>query len=254
MAEEGTVVALMCGATKTAKDCIKTKEMIVGVDLPQDYSFPPHDGAAVTTVTSSNISSAKTVVAAAHAWVSPNKSDEGPSSEESSPTCDDSKTNETVLDEPGINANLDQYDGGKEEASDPDLSIIGQRIEVQHLDVASITDTVLDTAGNDCVRILYGVKEVMMILPSEVNSFSSVSYMISTLLLFSLPSRSFLRDTSWDPPSILPRLWPPPLVSRIKLSVSRPHPLRSIANNRFSSTMENASFHFLLLSQASYHK
>lgn len=172
MAEKGTAVALMCGATKTAEDCIETKEAIVGVDLPQDYSLAPHDGAAVTTVSSSNISAAENVVATAHAWVSPNKSDEEPSSKESSPTCDDMKLNKTVLDESGIKANFDQHDGGvKEESSDPDLSIIGHRMEVQHLDVASITDTVLDAAGNDCVRIIHGEKEVMLILPSEVSSF-----------------------------------------------------------------------------------
>ena len=170
MAEEGNVVALVgVNAKPAAEDCIKAKEMLAAADLPQDYS------------SSSNISPAKPVVSSvttetSRAWVSPNKSDEvEPSSEESSSTCEDGKLNAKVLlAESGINANnLDaEYDGDFETTeSDPDLSIIGQRLEVQNLGSSSNTEAVLDATGKGFVRIVHGEKAVMMILPSDVSNF-----------------------------------------------------------------------------------
>lgn len=190
MAEEGTAVALKGVSITAAEKCIKAKEMLVGVDMPQDYSFPSDEVAAVLIGADSNIATAAKPVssATAHAWVSPNKSDEVPSSEESSPTCDDLKINEKELAESGINANLNaEFDGEFEttesvEASDPDLSIIGKRLEVQNLVGTSNVEAVLDATGKDFIRIVHGEKAVMMVLPSVVRIFQTFSVWPPTLI------------------------------------------------------------------------
>jgi len=172
MPEGGTAVALEGVAITAAEECIKDKEMLAGVDMPQDYAAGP-----VPIQASSNITTAaKPVMSAAHAWVSPNKSDEVPSSEESSPICDDLKLYEKELAESGINASLNaEFDGEFEttesvETFDPDFSVIGERLEVQTLYGASNAEPVLDATGKDFIRIVHGEKAVMMVLPSEVST------------------------------------------------------------------------------------
>lgn len=166
------------------------------IDLPQDYLpfSPTHDSLADAC------SAAK-----AHTWVSPNKSDEVPSSlpssKESSPDVHSGQTSpsaegigiDKLIDASEVKyeeesqvevVDLDaEYDAdfepiAKEEETPPelDLSILGQSYLVSKI-VDEITDTaakitdevVLSSSQGDFVKIIHGDKHVMMAIPSEVS-------------------------------------------------------------------------------------
>lgn len=152
------------------------------VDLPQDYFSPP--AIASPRETKESVGDDDDFAAKAHAWVSPNKSDEVPSSKESSP--DALESNEKSIDESPastkdstststIKAVLEtEYEAdfepvATEEQLDVNLSIVGQSLEVQTT-VSTEESAILDASGNDFIKIIHGGKEIMLVLPSGVSS------------------------------------------------------------------------------------
>ena len=153
------------------------------VDLPQDYIFSP-PAIASPRETKVSVGDDDDFAAKAHAWVSPNKSDEVPSSKESSPL----ESNEKSIDESPastkdstststIKAVLEtEYEAdfepvATEEQLDVNLSIVGQSLEVQTT-VSTEESAVLDASGNDFIKIIHGGKEIMLVLPSGVSSLA----------------------------------------------------------------------------------
>ena len=152
------------------------------VDLPQDYIFSP-PAIASPRETKVSVGDDDDFAAKAHAWVSPNKSDEVPSSKESSP--DAFESNEKSIDESPastkdstststIKAVLEtEYEAdfepvATEEQLDVNLSIVGQSLAVQTT-VSTEESAVLDASGNDFIKIILGGKEIMLVLPSGVS-------------------------------------------------------------------------------------
>ena len=148
------------------------------VDLPQDYFSPP--AIASPRETKESVGDDDDFAAKAHAWVSPNKSGEVPSSKESSPV----ESNEKSIDESPastkdststIKAVLEtEYEAdfepvATEEQLDVNLSIVGQSLEVQTT-VSTEESAILDASGNDFIKIIHGGKEIMLVLPSGVSS------------------------------------------------------------------------------------
>ena len=70
----------------------------------------------------------------------------------------------------------------KVEKVDLDLSIIGERVEIQNDaandDVAAViatdeeSDAVFDASNKDFIRIIHGDRQIMLIMPSEVSNIS----------------------------------------------------------------------------------
>lgn len=168
MADDDDAVVMTQGVKETSEESTKMREMTSGIDVPQDYSFSTAIAIDAATAT------AATIKNSAHAWVSPNKSDEEPSSEESSPSSSNLKFNEKELTESSIPADLNAGDidfetPESEENCNLDLSIIGQRLEVQKLAGIKCKEGVLETTSKNFVKIIHGDKEVMLVLPSEVS-------------------------------------------------------------------------------------
>jgi hypothetical protein len=194
--------------TEMIEEFIKGKDK---VDLPQDYLFCPAAAAAVATAAaavdqadsptretfSKSDSEVTVIVANKHAWVSPNKNDEVPSSLESSPSSelkfeekdssadvikkliDDFVTMKKIsnFEAIAVKENHDpdfdaEYATGFEAADDEfevNLSVIGKRMEVQTFaDVASAA--VLHASSKSFANIIHGEKPVMLVLPSRVST------------------------------------------------------------------------------------
>ena len=178
------------GLKDKTEGCIKDKDG--SADLPQDWQdYLPFSPPAADQIASARENPSKDSplgtcsTANAHTWVSPNKSDEVPSSKESSP---DAQSEQTALRENEkssgeLNADLEaEYEVDFEpiamekqpvamkEQPDLDISIVGQRLEVQNVKGLSVADeVVLDASSKDFVKIIHGGKEVMLVLPSEVS-------------------------------------------------------------------------------------
>eukprot|EP00579_Thalassiosira_antarctica_P012061 CAMPEP_0201925474 /NCGR_PEP_ID=MMETSP0903-20130614/14724_1 /ASSEMBLY_ACC=CAM_ASM_000552 /TAXON_ID=420261 /ORGANISM="Thalassiosira antarctica, Strain CCMP982" /LENGTH=738 /DNA_ID=CAMNT_0048463161 /DNA_START=55 /DNA_END=2269 /DNA_ORIENTATION=- len=184
------------GLKDKIEGCIKDKDR--SADLPQDWQdYLPFSPPAADQIASPRENSPKDSplgncsAANAHTWVSPNKSDEVPSSKESSP---DAQSEQTALRENEkssgeLNADLEaEYEAdfepvAMEEQPDLDISVVGQRLE-KGLSVAD--EVVLDASSKDFVKIIHGGKEVMLVLPSEVSCELGSTLELSETLAASL--------------------------------------------------------------------
>jgi len=188
------------------EEFIHGKDRSTPIDLPQDYL--PFSPAAAGSIESDRENPSKDSppgscsAANVHTWVSPNKSDEVPSSKESSP---DDHREQTALREKekskgstsSINVDLDaEYEADFEPIAleakpELDLSIVGDSLEIQNSEVLSVADNeaVLSGSSKDFVKIIHGNKEVMLVLPSEVSCELGSTLEISEILAESLGIR-----------------------------------------------------------------
>jgi len=192
--------AVEMGGRNTTNNSVTVTSQVGTGTLPQDYLSP----SASKTMTIDDGS--KNVVATA----SP-RGPEGPfspvnvsadgstprddtsSSKEGSPTSSQSVQTQTtsLRDDEEL---LNNVDDAKEESAtsspsstikaekvDLDLSIIGERVEIQNDaandDVAAATateeesDAVFDASNKDFIRIIHGDRQIMLIMPSEVSKY-----------------------------------------------------------------------------------
>ena len=176
------------------------------VNLPQDYLFSPATAASAATTAAAAVdradspreafskidSEATVIVANKHAWVSPNKNDEVPSSLESSPSSElkfeDKDSNVSDVIKKLIDGFVSMKDISNKENSDPDfdadyatgfeaandesevnLSVIGKRMEVQKF-AGVAAEAVLHASSKSFANIIHGEKHVMLVLPSRVSN------------------------------------------------------------------------------------
>mmetsp|Transcript_15228 Transcript_15228/g.33218 ORF Transcript_15228/g.33218 Transcript_15228/m.33218 type:complete len:201 (-) Transcript_15228:2114-2716(-) len=163
------------------EEFIKGEDRSFPVDLPQDYfPFSPSLAGAAAAVPgnpSKDSPAGSCSATNGHAWVSPNKSDEVPLSNESSPDAQSEQTppeeNEKLHEE--LNAKdyseADVEPIAMKEKPDLDLSIAGESLEIQNLAAPRVTndEAVLGASSEDFVKIIHGDKAIMLALPSEVS-------------------------------------------------------------------------------------
>lgn len=152
------------------QDCINSPTSTEQIEIPVAAEKDEPKGSPAATASSAN----------AHAWVSPNKSDEVPSSKDSSPDAQFDKASDDA-DAPNVDMKAEfdaeaeyAYDADSERP-DLDLSIVGQRLEVLE-EVASedaVVDedelVLMDGSKKDFVKIIHGEKVVTLVLPSDVS-------------------------------------------------------------------------------------
>eukprot|EP00985_Skeletonema_marinoi_P016544 scaffold8922_cov219-Skeletonema_marinoi.AAC.23 len=178
-------------------------------DLPQDARSPfsptvdetPRDGNH-----NYNAQGSPAVAGNVHAWVSPNKSDEVPSSKESSPdvsnqtslpSSKESSPESFHLNITAIsNANKENVDNSFSNVNDgaPPIAIVGKRLvdskkpDVPPLGLADVsssnamTDALkFDASNKDWIKIVHGGKEVMVMLHNDVTDFELSETLIASL-------------------------------------------------------------------------
>ena len=194
--------AVEMGGRNTTNNSVTVTSQVGTGTLPQDYLSP---SASKTMTTAIIDDGSKNVVATASPRgpegpfspvnVSADGStprDDASSSKEGSPTSSQSVTQTTSLrDDEEL---LNNVDDAKEESTtsspsstikaekvDLDLSIIGERVEIQNDaandDVAAAkptdeeSDAVFDASNKDFIRIIHGDRQIMLIMPSEVSKY-----------------------------------------------------------------------------------
>ena len=168
-------------------------------DLPQDARSPfsptvdetPRDGNS----NNYNAQGSPAVAGNIHAWVSPNKSDEVPSSKESSPdvsnltslpSSKESSPESFNLNITAIsNANKENVDNSFSNVNDgaSPIAILGKRLvdskkpDVPPLGLADVSSSkamtdalVFDASNKDWIKIVHGGKEVMVMLHNDVSA------------------------------------------------------------------------------------
>ena len=190
-----SIVKESMGQKGKTKECTTDKDLagrtnFSSLDLPQDYSpFSPSSPDNLPKDSPAGVCS----TADAHAWVSPNKSDEAPSFKESSPDVAPEKPviQEDNEPEEQLNAKdstsptekileaVDFEPIATEAESDFDFIITGESLEIQKNDASFISNEVVLVPRKDVVKITHGGKEIMLVLPPEVSFviFHAISYL-----------------------------------------------------------------------------
>lgn len=204
---DGTTVAgkEVIGLKAKIEEFATGKDGSSSTDLPQDY-LPISPSAGVTNeniptnASSSNENgedspAGSCSAANKHMWVSPNKSDEVPSSQDSSPATQPEQAapgeNEHSIEESNAkespSSTKAEFGGEYDADSDPaaeeehntglDLSIVGQSMEIQNSEILGVAsdEAVLGASGKDFAKIIHGDREVMLVMPSEV-SFAELEF------------------------------------------------------------------------------